>query len=277
MIKREQIADQQLFWLSDREVHNLVPLHWHVYYEVELCLAGEGTQICNSMENELRRGTLTLLSPRDFHQLQSNCAEGVRFKTFCFQEEILTAELQALLQQVQPPFVFQLEARDFETIYADFCYLDHVLNREHRYRAQIAPRQIELILLKILEIAQFQPQLQTRQQANEKRQRDLQPVIAYINDHYGETISRNELAAMMHFSPTYLSNTFKKTFGISISDYIMNCRMKNAKAMLKHGNESIKNTMEKVGYNSASLFYKHFFRYYGIKPSNIQRKKDAKP
>lgn len=277
MIKREQIADQQLFWLSDREVHNLVPLHWHVYYEVELCLAGEGTQICNSMENELRRGTLTLLSPRDFHQLQSNCAEGVRFKTFCFQEEILTAELQALLQQVQPPFVFQLEARDFETIYADFCYLDHVLNREHRYRAQIAPRQIELILLKILEIAQFQPQLQTRQQANEKRQRDLQPVIAYINDHYGETISRNELAAMMHFSPTYLSTTFKKTFGISISDYIMNCRMKNAKAMLKHGNESIKNTMEKVGYNSASLFYKHFFRYYGIKPSNIQRKKDAKP
>lgn len=274
MIKREQIAGQKKFWLSDRVVHNVVPLHWHVYYEVELCLAGEGVQICNSVENELRRGTLTLLSPRDFHQLQSNSAEGVLFKTFCFQEDILTADLRALLQQVQPPFVFQLDARDFESIYADFCYLDRVLNWEHRYRAQIAPRQIELILLKILEIAQFQPQLQPRQQANEKRQRDLQPVIAYINDHYNESISRDELAEMMHFSPTYLSNIFKKTFGISISDYITNCRMKNAKAMLKYGGESIKNTMEKVGYNSASLFYKHFFKYYGIKPSDIQRKND---
>jgi AraC-like DNA-binding protein len=277
MIKREQVADQKMFWLSDRVVHNVVPLHWHVYYEVELCLAGEGVQICNSLENELHRGTLTLLSPRDFHQLQSNSSEGVLFKTFCFQEDVLTTELLALLQQAQPPFVFQLDAREFETIYADFCYLDHVLNNTHRYRAQIAPRQIELILLKLLEIARFQLQLQPRQYADEKKQRDLQPVIAYINEHYNEPISRDELAAMLHFSPTYLSNTFKKTFGISISEYIINCRMKNAKAMLKHGNESIKNTMEKVGYNSASLFYKHFFKYYGIKPSDIQRKKNENP
>ena len=194
------------------------------------------------------------------------------FRTFCFQEDILSQDLTNLLQQIQPPFVFQLEEKDFQTIYDDFCYLDRVLNKACQYREYLAPRQIELILFKILETVRFIPQM-SQQYADEKKQGDLQPVIAYINDHYSEPISRDELAKMVHFSPTYLSNTFKKTYGISISEYVTNCRMKNAKAMLKHGNESIKNTMEKVGYNSASLFYKHFFKYYGVKPSDFQRRK----
>lgn len=260
------------YWITDKDIHKSIPLHWHTYYEVEIVTDGTGAHVCNSIESTLEKGVIFLLSPQDFHQMDFPDGTGVKLKTLCFNEEILSPDIKALMKKNPPPYNIKLSEQDYSSFYSDFVYLENIFNTYHENKDMIVSRTIELIILKLAEAARFH--IQTDKNTGEiKVFHDLQPIIAYINKHYSEPLGRDELAKIVHLSPSYLSNIFKKSLGITLTDYITDCRMKNAYAMLKHGNESVKNAMEKTGYNSASLFYRHFYKYYGITPGDIKKNK----
>ena len=273
MIKYEKINDEKSCWTANPSLfHRCIPLHWHEYYEFELVVSGTGTQICNGVENILKKGSLTVISPQDFHCIETHGDEGLCFKTFCVREDLISSEIKSLLDRTPPPYILELSEHEYNLIYYDISYLETILDKHHPNRDYIIPRMVELILCKILEIVPHQANNQEQFKQYDKSLYNLQPIISYINSHYNETLCRNELAKMLHLSPSYLSNIFKKALGITLTDYITSRRMTNAKALLKYGNESVSNTMSMVGYNSPSLFYRHFYKYYGIKPSEILRK-----
>ena len=43
-------------------------LHSHNFYEMELVLSGGGEQILNGTSYEMKRGSLSILTPADFHE-----------------------------------------------------------------------------------------------------------------------------------------------------------------------------------------------------------------
>lgn len=78
-------------------------------------------------------------------------------------------------------------------------------------------------------------------------------VKQYIEKHYSEGISLDELAEQVHMSSTYLSMLFKKEEGITYIRYLTKVRMEKAMEFLKEGYKA-KEVCEKVGYHD----YKHF-------------------
>lgn len=58
---------------------------------------------------------------------------------------------------------------------------------------------------------------------------------------------------------------------VSLSDYITDCRMKMAHALIMNTDEPINSIVQKVGYNSPSLFYRKFYEYYRVKPGELPR------
>ena len=273
MIKQEVNACNNQYWMDKKTLKRTIPLHWHTYYELELILEGEGTHICNSVASSLKKGTVFVLSPQDFHQIDCLNDNEIHVISLCFQEEIFSSEVRHAIKNNPPPYILNISDTMFDATVSDLMFLNEVLTKNYKYRDIIACRLIELILIKIMENSRNNKLSFAQNDQMIKSLHDLQPIIKYINTHYSESLNREELAQMVHLSPSYLSSTFKKTFGISLSDYIINCRMKNAKSLLKHSDESIKNTIEMVGYNSPSLFYRHFYKYYGVKPSDMQKSK----
>ena len=57
-------------------------------------------------------------------------------------------------------------------------------------------------------------------------------VCAYIDAHYREEIHREELGELVFLNTDYLSRIFKKEKGISISNYIIQKRVEEAKKLL---------------------------------------------
>ena len=51
-------------------------------------------------------------------------------------------------------------------------------------------------------------------------------------------LSTSDIAAAMHMSPNYLSNLFKKEEGITITDYILNEKIKLVENMLMYSHYS---------------------------------------
>ena len=53
----------------------------------------------------------------------------------------------------------------------------------------------------------------------------MQKVMTYIDQHYGEMITREQLGIVACLNPTYLARIFKKTeTGKSMGDYILDGR-----------------------------------------------------
>lgn len=59
-------------------------------------------------------------------------------------------------------------------------------------------------------------------------------VMDYIWENYGDsTLSIKDLADHVYLTPTYLSNLFKKSTGLTIGQYLVDVRIEKAKRLMK--------------------------------------------
>lgn len=104
----------------------------------------------------------------------------------------------------------------------------------------------------------------------EKKQNYLvEHVIYFLENHYTEDITLEQLARDHYVSPAYLSRIFKETTDMSPINYLIQIRLKNANALLKNEDTTVKEIAKAVGYDDAYHFSKLFKKYYGVSPSKV--------
>ncbi|AZU64348.1 helix-turn-helix domain-containing protein [Neobacillus mesonae] len=105
---------------------------------------------------------------------------------------------------------------------------------------------------------------------NEETLKSVQKAIAFIEHHYIENISLEQVASHVHLSPNYFSNLFKKTTGSSFIEYITNLRVDKAKSMLMDLDLTIYQIASAVGYQDARYFSRVFKAISGKTPSKYR-------
>ena len=106
---------------------------------------------------------------------------------------------------------------------------------------------------------------------NTKIDSDFGQVCAYIDAHYREEIHREELGELVFLNTDYLSRIFKKEKGISISNYIIQKRVEEAKKLLTQSTLPINTVSLYVGYSNFSYFTKMFKDNTGYAPLEYRR------
>ncbi len=102
----------------------------------------------------------------------------------------------------------------------------------------------------------------------------IEEVKAYIEEHLSEGITRTELATKVFLHPDYLSHIFKSKMNISISDYILEVRICEAKRLLLTTNDSIREIAMSVGCSNIAYFSKIFKKATGLTPKEFRKTKD---
>lgn len=108
----------------------------------------------------------------------------------------------------------------------------------------------------------------------EKTSRDIKPVRLikhYIEMNYKEDISLNQLSELVHLNPSYVSSIFKKNTGMTFSEYLIICRMEEAKKLLVQTDKSITEIAEELKYQNSKSFSKMFMKSVGLKPSEYRK------
>lgn len=102
-------------------------------------------------------------------------------------------------------------------------------------------------------------------------------VLDYVDKHYCEDITRNDLSGMVYISPDYFSSLFKKETGCSLAQYLLEKRMEKAKSLLQ-SEMSVKSAALQTGYSNFSYFSKVFRDTVGMSPMEYreQLKKENK-
>lgn len=96
----------------------------------------------------------------------------------------------------------------------------------------------------------------------------------YIDEHYSDPLTREELASVVKVSPAYMTTIFKSCTGMNMKTYITQVRMEKAAEMLKTSKASAAAIGERVGYEVSRSFYRAFKTYYGVTPDEYRKKDD---
>lgn len=89
----------------------------------------------------------------------------------------------------------------------------------------------------------------------------------YIQNHYSEQITQEEVSEFVGLSTAYFSVQFKKAEGEGFAKYLIRVRIEQAKILLRESNYSISDICRKVGYNDLKHFTHTFEKATGVKPS----------
>ncbi|WP_070000568.1 response regulator transcription factor [Cellulosilyticum sp. I15G10I2] len=92
----------------------------------------------------------------------------------------------------------------------------------------------------------------------------MKRAMEYIDAHYYNKISLEDIANYINLSKHYVSYLFKKETGINISAYINDIRIEKAKQMIVQREYKIKEIFEKVGFSDQQYFSKAFKKATGM-------------
>ncbi len=94
----------------------------------------------------------------------------------------------------------------------------------------------------------------------------VRKTIEYIKDHYTESICAEQLAERFGMSPKYFGTIFKKSTGKSISAFINDLRIFDAKQMLTGTDMTVESISEQLGFSNPFYFSKRFKEAAGLSP-----------
>jgi AraC-like DNA-binding protein len=98
----------------------------------------------------------------------------------------------------------------------------------------------------------------------------LAPVLAFIEEHFNQDLTLEQLSAIVDFTPQYICRLFKDSLNLRPFEYIARIRVQHAKDMLLHSDMSISEIAATVGYSESSYFCAVFKRYERISPAEFR-------
>lgn len=239
-----------------------VDVHWHDYYELSLVLSGEAQHVVNGESRAIGPGSAFLLSPADFHAIQSVSAEPLT----CYNTVIDTAVMERQLAAIGSPALegFPWQAEDLRDAEPDFRRLQAELEKPRLGSARVTEALIGCLLVELARRCDLDDPRCARPPVAE---RELRGAVLYIDRHFREPVTLADAAAQAHLSPNYFSERFRQFTGTSFQQYLQNRRLRFARSLLGSTSLTVTEVCHAAGFNDLSHFGRAFRRRYGAAPS----------
>lgn len=95
-------------------------------------------------------------------------------------------------------------------------------------------------------------------------------VCAYIEEHLGERLHLEDLAAQMEMGPGRFTQIFRQSKGVSPYQYVLLRRMERAKAMLAKAETPLTEVALRLGFSDHAHFSTTFRRHTGLTPTQFR-------
>lgn len=101
----------------------------------------------------------------------------------------------------------------------------------------------------------------------------INDALNYIQNHYKEDISLNQISMHVSLSPQHFSKIFKEETNVNYVEYVAGLRISKAKELLNNTNNTIKEVCFMVGYQDPNYFSRIFKRYVGVSPTEYLKER----
>ena len=253
-----------------------VALHHHDFYEVYFFLSGNVQYNIESRSYLLTPGDVLLISPMELHQpmFGPEHREYERIvlwidkqflESFALSGEVFTA----CFDTDNPNHVNLLRPegvnRQFLTFLLEQLISESSSKEPYQEISALSYLSQVLVLLNRLALQQRKEEPAAAQDSA------VYSVLGYINEHYNENLSLDDLANRFFVSKYHLAREFQRLVGTSVHRYIVQKRLVMAKQMLSAGKPSSE-VYQSCGFGDYSNFYRAFRAEYQISPKEYVRR-----
>lgn len=95
--------------------------------------------------------------------------------------------------------------------------------------------------------------------------------MQYIATHINEPINTDDVVAYSGKSRAYLFKKFQQELGINIGGYITQCRLREAKSLLRYTDKSLAEISNYLCFSSQSHFQSSFKKHFGLTPLDYRK------
>lgn len=253
-----------------------VSLHHHDFYEVYFFLSGNVQYNIESRSYLLTPGDVLLISPMELHQPmfgpeQREYERIVLWIDKQFLEEVSlgTEGFTACFDTRSPNHANLLRPegvqRQFLMFLLEQLLLEYNSKEPYQRIAALSYLAQVLVTLNRLALKQRKEESVTGQDST------VYSVLGYINEHYSESLTLDDLANQFFISKYHLAREFQRLVGTSVHRYIVQKRLVMAKQMLSAGKPSSE-VYQSCGFGDYSNFYRAFKSEYQISPKEFVRR-----
>ena len=250
-------------WRYDPHVHSAV--------EVVLTLEGEVEYSVGEKRYLIRKDEILIVPPGMAHGLNMN--EGSSRLLYLFEPDLFQTlpDLKRLTNAFNRVFYLH-DGSDA-----------HVRVREQLLKAAEFYRRKEFlwntlcyscVLRMYVTLAQnYMSGSLLQKKAESESSMDREVVVAamhYINSHYRENLTLEDVADFAGFSRFYFSRSFKQETGFSFKDYLVRKRMQAAMSLLIETSKPMKEVAEESGFGSVATFNRVFREHKHCTPSQYR-------
>lgn len=255
------------------EIHD----EWELVYvnmgEVEI-LAGDQTFLVPARH-------FFLHSPAEFHAIRANnCNCNVLICAFRLAEgENVLSPLCQKANKVssgQMPLLSGI-MHEYDNNFQKFNFFDPsaptALSPEKASSLHVIRNYLEIFFLYALHAAEASASVHTTAVDGIHSQHNdiVSAINQYLGQHLSQHFSLEDLARSIGYSQSYLSKTFRRITGTSISEYLMSQRISRAKFFMSDHTLSLSDIAFRTGFGSLQAFSKMFKQKTGYSPSAYRK------
>lgn len=108
--------------------------------------------------------------------------------------------------------------------------------------------------------------------ADRRTSRSCTLVRRYIDNHFKENLTLDQLARMAHVSKYHLAHTFQEEFHTSPISYLIARRIQESRFLLRETDHSVSQIAQILGFSSLSYFSQSFRRLEGLSPVDYRKR-----
>ena len=259
-------------------MHYSSPWHWHEAIEFKYVLQGGLKIMTENAEYEIPKGCVSFTNSNVLEASERlDDTEDTVIAVHLFHPILLTGHFQSIYEKkyVRPV----LDNRQIEIL---------VISPETEYGNKICQAFLELNKLRDQKNVEFQVrnllseiwfqmlfeidmQLQNRPSSSIPSQDRIRYMIQFIQVHYMEKITLEDIAKSAHISEREALRTFKKALDKTPFDYLTDYRLTKSRELLSHTDQSITEIALNVGFSDSSYFGKLFRKQFGCTPGTFRK------
>ncbi|KAF1368138.1 AraC family transcriptional regulator [Yokenella regensburgei] len=252
--------------------------HWHQCVEFLYISTGYGIVVVDNQHYTARPGRLFIFPPFRLHKVHVDNSEHNYYcrTTMHIEQSVVESTLQhfprfqtqfshlAASQAPAQAFDLSEHAAFMETVLARFNALDTT----RQYPAE----EVAFLMMQMMARLPAQPVMMKPQQQSASAR-----IMQWVENHYAQKFTLEELAHDVGFSRSYTSRIFRQQTGGSIHEYLLTRRVKRSCDLLRSTCLSVEEIAEQVGFSEVTYFITCFRRLMQQTPLQYRKRSAAAP
>ena len=260
----------------------IVPPHWHKEIEIIYVTKGSVNIGYNNQIVQVHEGEIFVFGSGEAHYFVASPGSNrkvFQFELSLFRDKLFKEkshlEIARLFEQAENHSVYWPYEVKQKVVACLEDSFEEMTNEKPGYQHAVISDLLRLMTIYYRDIpkkpAIYQKATFSEAVNSHETLERLNEIFMYIENHFDEGITLDEIASVIGFSPYYFSRFFKKNTGQTFMQFLTDYRINQAKYILSHEKIPMIDVAEKSGFNSVKTFHHVFKEQVGMSPLKFQK------